>query len=86
MRSYKEEIAPNKSVTVQSQRDPPSLWGFRAGSAFPHREGEQINEFSRMNLKMLTMPNFSWTEEVKEKGETVLVQVFTNNSFTLSVL
>lgn len=35
---------------------------------------------------MLMMPNFSWIEEVKEKGETVLVQVFTNNSFTLSVL
>jgi len=47
------------------------LWGLRAGNAVPHRGGEQINEFRRMNLKMLTMPNFSWNEGVKEGG-TVL--------------
>lgn len=59
MLSYQEKITPKKSKHVSSQRDLPLLWKYRTGSAFPHRAGEQITEFSRMNLKMFRMVNFS---------------------------
>lgn len=41
------------------------MWGLVARSAFPTEDRLQ------KIMKMLTMPNFSWIEGVKEKVETV---------------